>query len=223
MITTSVSSLKQEVLVRKAELTSYHHLEKFRKVKRRLQSSCPTNLPVSFLLEPFLAEWCAHNWQKSSQNNWPVTTEKLTNYHKTWGCKPHGKAVLEFLYPAAVRPGMCSTSIAQLCLTFLWPHGLLFIRFLCPWDSPDKNILVGYQFLLQGIFSIQRLNPCLLHCQAGSLPLRHLGRPWTSLPNKVSYVVSIYVSNSSFLSVRKEPTLGSWKGSPFLQQNGCAL
>ena len=106
---------------------------------------------------------------------------------------------------------------------FLLPHGLLSTRFLWPWDSPGKNILVGYQFLLQGIFPTQRLNPCLLHCQVGSLPLCHLGSPWTPLPNKVSYFVSIYVSNNSFLSVRKEPTLGSLKGSPFLQQNGCAL
>ena len=34
----------------------------------------------------------------------------------------------------------------------------------------------GY-FLLQGIFPTQGLNPCLLHWQAGRLPLRHLGSP----------------------------------------------
>ena len=39
---------------------------------------------------------------------------------------------------------------------------------LCPWDSPDKNTF------LQGIFPTEGLNPCLLcllHWQAGSLPL----------------------------------------------------
>ena len=37
---------------------------------------------------------------------------------------------------------------------------------------------VGYYFLLQGIFLNQGLNPRLLHWQAGSLPLSHLGREW---------------------------------------------
>ena len=40
---------------------------------------------------------------------------------------------------------------------------------LCPWDSPGKNTGVSCHFLTQG------LNPCLLHCQADSLPLHHLG------------------------------------------------
>ena len=42
---------------------------------------------------------------------------------------------------------------------------------------------VGCHFLLQGIFSTQGLNPCrlhLLHCQADSLPLSHLGSPFNS-------------------------------------------
>ena len=45
---------------------------------------------------------------------------------------------------------------------------------LCPWNSPGKNIVVGCHFLLQGIFLTQGLNLCLLcllHGQAGSLPL----------------------------------------------------
>ena len=44
-------------------------------------------------------------------------------------------------------------------------------RLLCPWDSPGKNPGVGCYFLLQGIFQTQGWNLCLLHCQAGSLPL----------------------------------------------------
>ena len=45
---------------------------------------------------------------------------------------------------------------------------------LLPWDSPGKNTGVGCRALLQGIFLTQRSNPhlvCLLHWQAGSLPL----------------------------------------------------
>ena len=48
--------------------------------------------------------------------------------------------------------------------------------------SPDKNTGVGCHALLQGIFSTQGLNPhlsCLLHWQAGSLPL--VGSPTGSL------------------------------------------
>ena len=33
-------------------------------------------------------------------------------------------------------------------------------RRLCPGDLPDKNTGVGCHFLLQGIFSVQGLNPC---------------------------------------------------------------
>ena len=62
----------------------------------------------------------------------------------------------------------------------LRPHGLQSIRLLCAQDSPGKNTGVGCHFLLQGIFPTQRSNPCLLgllHWQANSLPLCHLGRP----------------------------------------------
>ena len=66
----------------------------------------------------------------------------------------------------------------------LWPHGLWPARLLCPWDSPGKNTGVGCHFLFQGIFSTQGSSLCLwhlLHWQAGSLPLCHLGTPHTTL------------------------------------------
>ena len=47
-------------------------------------------------------------------------------------------------------------------------------RLLCAWDSPGKNTGVGCHALLQGTFPAQGWNPrllCLLHWQAGSLPL----------------------------------------------------
>ena len=52
---------------------------------------------------------------------------------------------------------------------------------LCPWDSPGKSTGLGCHALLQGIFLTQGWNPCLrylLHQQAGSSPLRHLGSPY---------------------------------------------
>ena len=50
-------------------------------------------------------------------------------------------------------------------------------RLLCPWNFPDKNTGVGCHFLLQRIFLTQGLNPRVLHWQADSLPLSHLGSP----------------------------------------------
>ena len=56
-------------------------------------------------------------------------------------------------------------SFTQSCPTLCGPkNGSL----LCPWNFPGKNTRVGYHFLLQGIFSTERLNPhflCLLQYQ----------------------------------------------------------
>ena len=62
----------------------------------------------------------------------------------------------------------------------LGPHGLKPARLLCPWNYPSRNTGMGCHSLLQGIFTTQGLNPrllCLLHWQADSLPLLHLGSP----------------------------------------------
>ena len=69
--------------------------------------------------------------------------------------------------------------VTQSCLT-LRLHGLQSARLLCLWNSPGKNIGVGYHVLLQEIFLTQGSNPCLLcllHWQAGSLPLSCQGNP----------------------------------------------
>ena len=62
----------------------------------------------------------------------------------------------------------------------LWPHGLYSARFFRAWDCPGKNTGVGCHFLLQWLFPTQESNPrllCLLHWQAGTLPLSHVGSP----------------------------------------------
>ena len=62
------------------------------------------------------------------------------------------------------------------------PHGLQPAGLLCPWNFPGRNTAVSCHFLLQGNFLTQGSNPrllCLLHWQADSLPLYHLGSPQT--------------------------------------------
>ena len=70
---------------------------------------------------------------------------------------------------------MCACSASQWCLTVIsWAAAA---RLLCPWDSAAKNTGVGSPSLLQGIFLTQGSNLRLLHWQANSLPVSHLGRP----------------------------------------------
>ena len=52
----------------------------------------------------------------------------------------------------------------------LWPYGLY-----CPWNSPGKNIGVGYHSLLQGISPTQGSYPGPLHCRQILYRLGHLG------------------------------------------------
>ena len=80
--------------------------------------------------------------------------------------------------------GLCMhAKLLQSYLT-LQPYGLWPTRLICPWDSPGKNIGAGCRVLLQGIFSTQGSNlslPCLLHWQAGSLPLAPLEKAHNAL------------------------------------------
>ena len=48
---------------------------------------------------------------------------------------------------------------------FLQPHGPQPTGLLCPWDSPGTDTGVNFHALLQGIFSIQRSKPGILHCR----------------------------------------------------------
>ena len=62
----------------------------------------------------------------------------------------------------------------------LWIIAPLHIRLLCPCDFPGLNAGVGCNFLIQGVFPTQGLNPhllCFLHWEEGSLPIVPLGRP----------------------------------------------
>ena len=73
---------------------------------------------------------------------------------------------------------VCAKSLWS-CLSFCDPYELWPTRFFCPWDSPGKNTRVGCCALLQRIFPTQGSShiSCLLHGQAGSLPLEWPGKP----------------------------------------------
>ena len=70
-------------------------------------------------------------------------------------------------------PGCACAKSLQSCPTLCDPM-CSSLPGSCQWDSPAKNTGVGCQAHLQGIFPTQGSNPrviCLLHWQAGSLPL----------------------------------------------------
>ena len=72
--------------------------------------------------------------------------------------------------------------------TLLWHHGLYPTKLFCLWKFPGKNTGVVCHFLLQGIFPTQGLSLsllCLLHWQADSLPLSHLGKTNVSTSSSI--------------------------------------
>ena len=75
-------------------------------------------------------------------------------------------------------------SISQLYLTLCDPMDCSHQAPLSM-GFPDKNTGVGCHFLLQGIFPTQGFNPCPLPCQADSLPLTHLGSPYSLYMNSL--------------------------------------
>ena len=92
----------------------------------------------------------------------------------------------------------------------LQPHGLYPTRLFCPWDFPGKDTGVGCCFLLQGIFLTQGSSLYLLHWQADSLPLSHLGRPDSSVqePTRSPWPLILQGSPSS-QSYASSPTGGT--------------
>ena len=85
-------------------------------------------------------------------------------------------------------------SVFIACIMPLQPYTLL-----CPWDFPGNNIGVGCHFLLQGIFPIQGSNPRLLHWQADSLLLSHLGFPRSRVTDRLNlYPTKKNILNSNY-------------------------
>ena len=80
------------------------------------------------------------------------------------------------------KSNLCVCAVCSVVSSSSRPHGLKLIRLLCPGDFPGKNTGAGCHLLLQGICPTQGSNLrlcvlCLLHWQADSFPLSHLGSP----------------------------------------------
>ena len=78
-----------------------------------------------------------------------------------------------FLDPQEV-PSSAGLRLAVLWVVIIWLcvcACLVMSNSFCPWDSLGKSARMDCHFLLQEIFLIQKLNPCLLRWQAASLPL----------------------------------------------------
>ena len=85
-----------------------------------------------------------------------------------------------------IKPTRCVSITCLVMSDSLRPHGLQPASFLCPWNSPGKNIGVDSHSLLQGIFPTQGLRPGLPHCRQILHCLSHHShipgiRTWTSL------------------------------------------
>ena len=86
---------------------------------------------------------------------------------------------------------LCVCYVTSVVSDSVQPCGLQPARLLCSWDSPGKNTGVGCHALLQGIFLIQGLNPCLLcflDWQSSSLPLAPPCGEGNGTPLQYSYL-----------------------------------
>ena len=102
------------------------------------------------------------------------------------------RIVLFLLLEGKTSLGMNSVCIRAQSLIYVW-------LFASPWTvSWQAPLSMGFprqeywNFLLQGIFPTQGLNPsllCLLHWQACSLPLSHLWRPGNEHCNSFKILV----------------------------------
>ena len=109
------------------------------------------------------------------------------------------------VYEVDVRT--CSVTFSHSCVQLSATSWTVALQAPLSMDFPGKNTRAGWYFLLLGIFPTQGSNPCLLHYQAGSLPLSHQGSP-------LFLIVLLFLFNylltglSILLIFLKEPTFG---------------
>ena len=90
------------------------------------------------------------------------------------GLSHFGNQFMEVSFSLQFFGGLCACVLRCFSYVQLCNRMDCSLRLLCPWDSPGKTPGVGCHVLFQGIFLTKELNSlllCLLHWQAGSLPL----------------------------------------------------
>ena len=97
--------------------------------------------------------------------------------------------------------------VSKLYLILLGSNGLYSTSFLCSWEFPGKNTRVDCHFLLQGFFSTQGSNTCLLHWHVDSLPQGHLESPATRVM-QIKTTVRYYFTLTR-MSIIKTPIAAS--------------
>ena len=70
------------------------------------------------------------------------------------------------------------------CVRFSAALWTVALQLFCPWDSPGKNTGVDCHSLLQGIFLIQGLNPCLFKSSVQTSGFFTASATWNS-KNKI--------------------------------------
>ena len=133
---------------------------------------------------------------------------------RRWDWSPFHEKLLSV--SGQVTVGCYCCLVTKLCPAVLQPCGLEHTNLLCPLDFPDENTGMGCHFLLQGIFLTQRLNLRLLHWQADSLPLSHLGSPrvgtaWEKSVRHVSKETGLWLHNGYREIYNKSIFCKCWK------------
>ena len=108
-----------------------------------------------------------HNLRITYYHSQDHLSREYTQYSEVNGTRNRNMEIINHL-----KTGACY--MASVTSNSLQRYGPWPTRTLCPWDSPSKNTGVGSHFLLHKIFLFQESNLgllCLLHWQAGSLPL----------------------------------------------------
>ena len=104
-------------------------------------------------------------------------------------------------------------------------HGLYPTRLLCPWNSPDKNTVVGNHSLLYPVFQTQGSNPGLLHCRRILYHLSHQGSRLTISYTMLEFSTAENVEAPKLCIVQGSPvlcfSLNQLGNSSILQKHVC--
>ena len=139
----------------------------------------------------------------------------LSGHLKHWVTE---SSLLKDLFTDSFTPGsstklLFSSYVMSNSFAILWTAGCqtpLSVGF------PGKNTGVGWHFLLQGIFTTQGSNLCLLQWEANSLPLNYLGTTWEAHPGSITKLAKLKASAIGTGVFRFSPGIEVLAGTVFV-------